>query len=322
MPNYYELIELVPTATTPEIENAIDARYNQWRALVTHHDPNVVNQANQAIQLLEKIRGILTDPAKRNDYDEAIGIKGVTAGLADPTALLTVPVLPMTPPAPNPTHGAVGGAGVVNAWVCPKCAVANGIGTRFCKNCGTALGRECPNCGKTIEAAARFCPDCGVDVAKATLAKQIAEQEKRRAEEERRRLEELDVSWHYRTRQSAEQEPASYAQVWLLQIESPFEQTMEAIVKALNSDLAGYRFRTAFEPNLQGVIRTYDKSGANSSDPLQLQVYVEAKEGSRRRVLVRLFSNKFFGDKTKNRFEEALLANLRGAVSILDVTRM
>jgi len=320
------MLQVQPTATDKEIETAIDARYNQWRALVTHHDPNVVNQANQAIQLLEQIRATLTDPAKRAVYDEAIGVKGATAGLVDPTAVINMPHVtmppPPRPPMPNPTVGATGAAGTVNAWVCPKCSVANGIGTRFCRNCGTALGRECPNCEKTIEAIAKFCPDCGVDVAKATIAKQIAEQEKRRAEEERRRLEELDTNWHFNTRQIAEQESASYSQIWLLQIDSPFEQTMDAILKALNQDIAGYRFRTTYEPNLQGVIRTYDKSGANSSDPLQLQVYVEPKEGQRRRVLVRLFCNKFFGDKTKNRFEEALLANLRGAVSIVDVKRM
>ncbi len=322
MPNYYELLHIPWTATDAEIAGAIDQQYDQWRALVTHHDDKVRDQANQAMRMLEQIRATLSDPAKRNDYDEAIG-KGVTAGLADPTTVLEFPVWPMTPPTPDPTLGATGAAGIVNAWVCPKCGVANGIGTRFCKNCGTALGRECPNCGKTIEAAAKFCPDCGVDVAKATIAKQIAEQEKRRAEEERRHfLEELDVNWHYRTRQIAEQEPASYSQVWLVQIESSFGETVDALIKALNSDLAGYRFRTAYEPNLQGVIRTYDKSGANSSDPLQLQVYVEPKEGQRRRVLVRLFSNKFFGDKTKNRFEEALLANLRDAIAIVDVTRM
>jgi len=316
MPNYYELLRVQSSASDAEIQSAFDEQYEQWRRLVTHHDPNVVNQANQAIQLLEKMRATLTDPMRREAYDEAIGVKSVMGGLVDPSALLTPPVFAMTPPAPTPIPSAMGATGAVNAWVCPQCGTGNGIGTRFCKNCGNALGRECPNCAKTIEAAARFCPECGGDVAKAMVAKQIADQE------ERRQLEELNVNWPYRMRQLAEQEPASYSQVWLLQIESPFDETLNALNNALNSDLAGYRFWTDNAPNMQGVIRTYDKSGASSSDPMQLQIYVETKEGARRRVLVRLFCNKLFGDKTKNRFEEALVGKLRGAVSVVDVTRM
>ncbi len=64
MANYYEMIEVKPTATDKEIETAIDARYNQWRALVTHHDDKVRDQANQAMRMLEQIRG--TSPIRQS----------------------------------------------------------------------------------------------------------------------------------------------------------------------------------------------------------------------------------------------------------------
>ena len=55
MSNYYEMLKISHAATKQEIQVAIDDRYDQCRMLVTHHDPNVVNQANMALQSLEKI---------------------------------------------------------------------------------------------------------------------------------------------------------------------------------------------------------------------------------------------------------------------------
>ena len=75
MPNYYEIIKVQPTAPTAEIVNACEAQYNQWRRLVTHHDQDVVNQANQALQTIEQIRLTLTDTEKRGVYDAAVGIE-------------------------------------------------------------------------------------------------------------------------------------------------------------------------------------------------------------------------------------------------------
>lgn len=51
--NYYEILNLQPTASSADIQTAFENQYNQWRRLVTHHDPKVVNQANQALQALE-----------------------------------------------------------------------------------------------------------------------------------------------------------------------------------------------------------------------------------------------------------------------------
>ena len=48
MATYYEFLQVAPTASVAEIEAAWEERYNHWRRLVTHHDPQVVNEANQS----------------------------------------------------------------------------------------------------------------------------------------------------------------------------------------------------------------------------------------------------------------------------------
>ncbi len=46
MPNYYEILQIIPAATLDEIEATYDAQYHHWRQLVTCHAPDVVNRAN------------------------------------------------------------------------------------------------------------------------------------------------------------------------------------------------------------------------------------------------------------------------------------
>jgi len=165
MANYYEMVQVKPTATDKEIETAIDARYNQWRALVTHHDDKVRDQANQAMRMLEQIRATLSDPAKRAVYDEAIGVRGATAGLVDPNAVLNVPRVvmppppPPRPPAPKPATQETSAS---KLWACQKCGEKNPEHTQFCYNCGAQLVRECPKCHKnTSLVATGFCGNCG-----------------------------------------------------------------------------------------------------------------------------------------------------------------
>lgn len=314
MPNYYELIELTPTATSPEIENAIDARYNQWRALVTHHDDKVRDQANQAMRMLEQIRATLTDPAKRAVYDEAIGVKGATAGLVDPTAVINMPHVtmppPPRPPMPNPTVGATGAAGTVNAWVCPKCSVANGIGTRFCRNCGTALGRECPNCEKTIEAIAKFCPDCGVDVAKATFEKQIAE-------EKRRQWEESEGYWQQRIRQLELDKPATYVAAFRFSVRGSFGDCIGAIAPCLTSKPGGYALKMQTQDSENGTF----VAAEGGMDDLYVQVLVETAKSVDRRIFVRFARNRYPVDNKPVRLILPVVEKfLRQTTQVVDVT--
>ena len=53
MPNYYEMLKIAPTAETAEIEAVLDAQYEQWSNLVTHQDPKLQLQAQQALPASE-----------------------------------------------------------------------------------------------------------------------------------------------------------------------------------------------------------------------------------------------------------------------------
>jgi|APSaa5957512622_1039677.scaffolds.fasta_scaffold09831_4 hypothetical protein len=171
MPTYYEILNIQATATTTEIEQALDGQYGKYRRLVTHHDPNVVNQANLFLQTLEKIRDTLTEAGKRSAYDAAIssslsGNIGVpidshpatlgTASMEPPFAFSSVPrKLP-------PNH-----APIQRNWVCPKCQAPNAINSQFCKKCGESLASPCPTCGQLVEKNAEFCTGCGVNIKQA-----------------------------------------------------------------------------------------------------------------------------------------------------------
>jgi hypothetical protein len=178
MPTYYEILKIQPTATSAEIESACEAQYNQWRRLVTHHDPNVVNQANNTLQTLETIRSTLTDPNKRSIYDTAIGSNVSVGGLVDPLAIgsTSMPSPAMTPPvpsrfaAPNPAQP----NSAAGLWVCPKCKSENPAQTLHCFKCGTELVRKCPECSNLSSLVATgFCGTCGYKFETATRRAEI-----------------------------------------------------------------------------------------------------------------------------------------------------
>ena len=49
---------------------------------------------------------------------------------------------------------------------CPGCGANVGAASRFCADCGAALGRRCPECGEPADAAKRFCANCGAALAR------------------------------------------------------------------------------------------------------------------------------------------------------------
>lgn len=171
MANYYEILQIQTSASKQDIESAIDRQYNQWRRLVTHHDPTQANQATQKLALLEQMRGILTDPAKRAGYDAAIGLTGQkVGGLMDPDAMQQMPsAAPYGPPGtrvPGNT-GYQPSMPPADAWICTKCRAVNAIGKRFCSICGEQLGVDCPKCGKLTKATDKFCAECGCNLEEA-----------------------------------------------------------------------------------------------------------------------------------------------------------
>lgn len=44
---------------------------------------------------------------------------------------------------------------------CSHCGKKIETDSRFCSQCGTAVGNDCPSCGKTVQAEDLFCTTCG-----------------------------------------------------------------------------------------------------------------------------------------------------------------
>src|SRR5216684_6238541 len=52
---------------------------------------------------------------------------------------------------------------------CANCGSENADGTKFCRDCGTALAQRCPRCGAPNPPGSRFCGECGVRLAGAPV---------------------------------------------------------------------------------------------------------------------------------------------------------
>jgi len=171
MNNYYDLLNISQEANQSEIETVLDDQYTKWRALVTHHDNNVVAQAKQALSQLEEIRNTLMNPEKRRAYNNSLlANQGNVAGLADPDILLSQNPMGHVMARSRPrVSGQTAQAEMdrTDAWICtnPNCKKANPIGTQFCVKCGTRIGLECPSCGEFVEISNKFCSSCGVNKA-------------------------------------------------------------------------------------------------------------------------------------------------------------
>ena len=190
MNNYYDLLNISQDANQSEIETVLDDQYTKWRALVTHHDNNVVAQANQALSQLEEIRNTLMNPEKRRVYNNSLfASQGNVAGLADPDILLAQNPVGHVMAPPRPRAGGSGQTAPAemdrtDAWICtnPNCKKANPIGTQFCVKCGTRIGLDCPSCGEFVEISNKFCSSCGVN--KAEYFKQNQEEQIRSLKEQ------------------------------------------------------------------------------------------------------------------------------------------
>jgi len=180
--NYYEILGLEKHAGSSAIETALDNQYDQWRALVTNHDPKVVSEANQALMIIEDIRKTLLDPYKRNEYDGALNSIG---GLEDPSLdTSTSGVGSGLVASPHSrTSGQTAQQGVtddVNIWTCPSCKKKYPAGTRFCKSCGNQTGVDCPNCGKLTYISSKYCIDCGIEINETQRKKKLLEIERQK----------------------------------------------------------------------------------------------------------------------------------------------
>lgn len=162
MPTHYEFLQLLPDANIDAIQSSCDQLYSHWLRLVTHHDPKVVDQANDMLRTIEKVREMLIDPEKRAAYNVSVGLQDTIGGLFDAsispnaTSVLAPPIPPLSNPPPSSSFNAR-----TDVWTCPRCHYGNEKGNRFCKNCGNNLAQACPNCRQLFEQDAHFCPSCG-----------------------------------------------------------------------------------------------------------------------------------------------------------------
>lgn len=154
------MLKVEPTASHSDVEHAIEAQYNQWRRLVTHHTPEVANAATQALEDLDVIRGTLLDEGKHEVYDRSIGLRLSVGGLADPSSLLqSVMGAPTAPPAPTIMSVT---AKPESLWACYRCGTENPTQTKFCLKCGAQLVRKCPECNTDASlVASGICSNCG-----------------------------------------------------------------------------------------------------------------------------------------------------------------
>lgn len=172
MGNYYEILAVTPQANSEEISNAIGNHYNQVRRLINHHDPGVVNQANQALLVLEQMKIVLLDPQKKAEYDLSISTVG---GLVDITAHSTNVTGQNNIGIGNIQNNLGGNVLGADGWICPKCQRSNPKGALFCQHCSEAIGRICPNCMTHYESKVAFCPSCGKSIDQAQKKSQLAQ---------------------------------------------------------------------------------------------------------------------------------------------------
>ena len=182
MATYYEILEVDPSASTAEILEKYDEKFDEWQQLTTNHNPEVAEEANNNIRLLEKVRNTLIDEKAMKTYDDSL----IAGELKDPDAevqnnykgpLTKTNYRGQVKEYPNER---------TNAWICtnPKCGAVNSIGSLFCKNCSTQIGIECPKCGKLVELKNKFCPNCRVNLKEAIAEKRF--QDELRFEEQRK----------------------------------------------------------------------------------------------------------------------------------------
>jgi curved DNA-binding protein CbpA len=192
MSTYYDVLKVAPDATAAEVETAYETQYNHWRRLVTHHDPQMVNRANQALRWLEQVRETLMDAEKRAAYDAQLGLETGVHGLADlQAASQQVASLPSAPQPAKLAATSPSKEPSMSVWTCPKCQTRHPVGAMYCKKCGYQLGVACPKCHKPVLADAKFCPNCGVNVQDAIKEKEFeeAERQRRQREEARRQAQ-------------------------------------------------------------------------------------------------------------------------------------
>ncbi len=96
-PNYYAVLELLPTATETEIKKAWHEQMQVWHPDRFAHSPALQRKVESRTQLINRAYQTLSDPVSRARYD------GTLRASSTPATTTTPPPRPSSPPPPRPT---------------------------------------------------------------------------------------------------------------------------------------------------------------------------------------------------------------------------
>lgn len=173
MTDYYQLLNLQPTATTSEIKTA----YAHKRAKLSTSEAETEEQIAEQLSALDEAYAMLNDPNRRAAYDRSLHADSQAKALAiaeQPSAI----VAPHAPPVP------------IVQQACPHCGALNPIQATMCSECGEQVSRPCPNCGQPVILGQTVCTRCDTFVpeydkrrfAEAVSTEQRVQQERRASE--------------------------------------------------------------------------------------------------------------------------------------------
>src|SRR5215472_2087076 len=120
---WYDILEVMPGASTEEIQDKYDAKASLLRPELIAGAPSaVITAVSRAQQLLDTARRVLGDPATRARYDAAAGIRRSGGGLAPQESFPSEPGLgPEDFDLPVGAKGAelLGGLMALTDWLVP-----------------------------------------------------------------------------------------------------------------------------------------------------------------------------------------------------------
>lgn len=140
MSNYYQLLNLQPTASTAEVT----AAYQRERARLSASNPE---DLDQQIQAIEEAYAVLSDSGQRAAYDRSLNANSPSKSLvvaAQPAAIMAPAVSPVP----------------LIQQECWNCGKPNPVVATNCAYCGSQLSRPCPQCGQSVALNQTVCPRC------------------------------------------------------------------------------------------------------------------------------------------------------------------
>jgi hypothetical protein len=91
-PTWYDVLGVLPGATAEQVQHHYDAKARLLRPELIAGAPSpVVAAASRAAEFLDSARRVLTDPANRARYDEAVGLRRPSGGLSASGSLPSQP---------------------------------------------------------------------------------------------------------------------------------------------------------------------------------------------------------------------------------------